>query len=215
MDQKFLFLINREWTSPAADRVMALASSLDAWFPFILILALVLIVCGGFRARAFVLTAALLVGINDEVLSNSLKHLINRPRPNQVLDGIRVVDLAKAQPRILAAARPVVVKLSRAGAGAMEGRSFPSSHTINTFSVALAGVCFFGARAAWGFAVAALVGYSRIYIGAHWPSDVMTSIFLGLGAASLVLAALEAAWRARGKTLLPKVYSHHPSLFAA
>ena len=194
---------------------MALASSLDAWLPFILLLALVLVVRGGFRARAFVLTAAILVLVNDSVLSGSLKQFINRPRPSQVLDGLRVVDLAKASPRIRSAFQPPIVKLSRADLAHAEGRSFPSSHTINVFSVALAGVCFFGVRAAWGFAAAALVAYSRIYVGSHWPSDVITSIFLGLGLTSLVLAGLDALWRRRGGACLPEVRARHPSLFAA
>jgi hypothetical protein len=47
--------------------------------------------------------------------------------------------------------------------------------------VALVAVCFFGVRVWWGFLVAALVAYSRIYTGSHWPSDVATSIFVGLG----------------------------------
>jgi undecaprenyl-diphosphatase len=215
MDQKLLFLINREWTSGVADRVMALVSSWDAWLPLVFVFLLFLLVKGGFKARAFCLTAAAIAGINDGVLSNSLKHLIDRPRPHQVLNDVRIVDLAKAKPRILAVFRPPTVKLSRPDFTATSGRSFPSSHTINTFSVALVGVFFFGARAAWGFGLAALVGYSRIYVGSHWPSDVVTSIFLGLGSTLLLLAAADALWRWRGRVWLPAIHARHPSLFAA
>lgn len=193
---------------------MALLSSWDAWLPLALILILLLLIRGGFKARAFCVTTALIVGFNDGVLSNSLKHLIARPRPNQVLDGVRIVDLAKAKPRIAAIFRPPTVKLSRAEFGPVEGRSFPSSHTVNMFSAALLGVCFFGARAAWGFIVAALVGYSRIYTGSHWPSDVLTSAFLGLGATLLLAAVLDLLWRRSGRAFLPTVRARHPSLFA-
>jgi undecaprenyl-diphosphatase len=215
MDQKLLFLINREWTCPTADRVMALASSWDAWLLPALILILILILKGGFRTRAFVVTAALVIGFNDGVISNSLKHLINRPRPHQVLDGVRILDLAKVKPRLLAVLRPPTIKPSRAEFGRVEGRSFPSSHTINTFSTALVAVCFFGVRAVWTFGAAMLVSYSRIYVGSHWPSDVLTSIFLGLGSTLLLLATLDALWRRCGDACVPAIHARHPSLFTA
>lgn len=215
MDQKLLFLINREWTSPLMDRVMALVSSWDAWLIPVLILAAVLLLKGGFRGRAFVVCAAIAIGFNDGVVSGSLKRLIGRPRPHQVLEGVRVVDLAKAKPRLLATLRPPKVKISKPDFKPGEGRSFPSSHTINMFSAALTAACFYGRRAAWGFGLAALIGYSRIYVGSHWPSDVLISIFIGLGSTLLILAALGALWRRQGAKLLPAAHARDPLLFTA
>ena len=215
MDQKLLFLINGEWTGSGLDRVMALLSSWDVWLPLAGILLVFLLVKGGFQARAFVVTVAAIVGINDGIVSNSLKHLIGRPRPHQSLDGVRVVDLAKARPRILAAFSPAKIKLSQAALTPVEGRSCPSSHTINMVSVALVSVCFFGRRAGWTFAVAALVAYSRIYVGAHWPSDVIVSVFIGLGSTLLLLAGLGALWSRFGGAWWPAAHARHPILFAA
>ena len=215
MDQKLLFLINREWTSPAADRLMALVTSWDVWLPIAAILIVWLLVKGSFKERAFVVTVVVIVGINDGVISNSLKRLVNRPRPHQSVEGVRVVDLAKAKPRILAIFSPAKVKLSKPGTDPVEGRSFPSSHTMNMFSVALLAVCFYGRRMAWGFGIAALVGYSRIYVGVHWPSDVITSIFLAFGTSLLMLAGLDALWRRCGAAWWPTVQARHPSLLAA
>ena len=128
MDQKLLFLINREWTGPALDRFMALMSSLPAWMPLLVIAGVWALWRGGFRARAFVLTAGLAVGISDGLVAHTMKRAVNRPRPHQVLDGVRVDDLAKATPRLLAVAQPAKVKLSTAAddIGKVEGRSFPS-----------------------------------------------------------------------------------------
>ena len=53
MDQKLLFLINREWTNPLWDRLMALTSSLPAWMPVLVLAGLAALWRGGFRARAF------------------------------------------------------------------------------------------------------------------------------------------------------------------
>jgi undecaprenyl-diphosphatase len=215
MDQKLLFLINREWTSGVADRVMALASSWDVWLPFAAILVLLFLVRGRFRERAYVAVLVLIVGFNDGVVSSSLKKLINRPRPHQAMADVRVVDLKKARPRLLAVFSPPKVKLSQPTLTKVDGRSMPSSHTINMFSAALVTVAFYGAGAAWTFAVAALIAYSRMYVGSHWPSDVITSIFIGLGSSLLLLAASESLWRRYGGRWLPAVHDRHPHLFAA
>ncbi|MEQ1859851.1 MAG: phosphatase PAP2 family protein [Chthoniobacteraceae bacterium] len=214
MDEKLLLLINRDWTSPALDRVMAGASSFDAWAPPLILFLIFVLVLGGFRARAFIITAALLVGVSDGLISKTLKRVIDRPRPHQSHDDVRVVDLGKAKPRLLALAQPAKVKLSQRSVEDVEGRSFPSSHTMNTLAVALAGAAFFGWRA-WGlFAMAGLVAYSRIYTGSHWPSDVLVSIFLGAGTSLLMLALAAAGWRTLGAKWLTQIHAQHPSLFA-
>ena len=128
---------------------------------------------------------------------------------------MRVVELAKAKPRLLALAQPVKVELSRTSLDDVEGRSFPSSHSMNTLAVAVVGAAFFGRRAWFLFAVAFTVSYSRIYTGSHWPSDVATSLFLGAGVTLLVLALVGLLWRKRGAALFPKIHAEHPALFAA
>jgi membrane-associated phospholipid phosphatase len=216
MDQKLLLLINREWTSPALDRVMAIFSSFDFWTPFLLLGVLCLAWRGGFRGRAFLLAAALSAGLSDGAISNPLKRLVNRPRPPQVLGGIRQVDLAKARPRFRAVLQPPVVKekvFPEPGTG--EGRSFPSSHTANTMAVAMAALLFFPRRAWPGVLFALLVAWSRIYTGSHWPSDIAASLFLGAGVGLLSVAALEFAWRACGDRWWPLAWQRHPTLLPA
>ena len=51
MDQRLFFLINRQWTSPVLDRIMAAASSLDLWLPFLAVLVVVAAWRGRARAR--------------------------------------------------------------------------------------------------------------------------------------------------------------------
>jgi len=198
MDQPLFFLINRQWTSPALDWLMAAISSFSAWAIVLLVLALVLLVRGDFRMRAFLVTAGLIVGINDGLVSNGLKRLVDRPRPHQALEAVRQVDLAKARPRLLALFRPVKVRLSRVATEDVAGRSFPSSHTMNCFSAALTALRFFGRRAAWALGLAALVGYSRIYTGGHWPSDVAVSAVLAGGTTLLLLALADWLWQRLG-----------------
>ena len=215
MDQQLLFLINREWTSAPLDLFMAAISCLDAWMPIIVASGLAMAIWGNFRLRAFLAAALIVVGINDGLISHSLKRLVDRPRPHQSHNDVRQVDLAKATPRALALFKPVKVKLSRTTLHDVDGRSFPSSHTMNTISAALVAVCFFGRRASWAMLLAALIAYSRIYTGAHWPTDVVTSVFLGLGTTLLWLMLLEWLWRRHAGQLLPRLHSQHPSLLAA
>lgn len=60
--------------------------------------------------------------------------------------------------------------------------SFPSGHTTSVFALA-ACIALFYARRRWGvfFAfLAFLVGYSRVYLGQHFPEDVFAGMFLGV-----------------------------------
>jgi len=60
-------------------------------------------------------------------------------------------------------------------------RSFPSGHTNTAFSAAAFLVLLFGRRFLLAFLAAFLVGYSRIYLGVHFPLDVFCGALLGCG----------------------------------
>ncbi len=154
----------------------------------------------------------IVIAIGDGVVANTLKKTVARPRPFQVLRNVRTLDLQKRKPRFLALALPPRAEISDPEPGLVKGNSFPSSHTVNNFSAAVVLTLFYRR---WGwlyFIPAALVAYSRIYVGVHWPTDVLTGIFIGLGVAFLVLAALEAAWRRFGAGVAPKLHARHPGL---
>jgi len=212
MDQQLLFLINHQWTHPALDMFMATLSCFDLWRVPLALLALSVAIFGGFRARMTILAIAMVIAIGDGVVSASLKKIVARPRPFQVLPGVRILDLQKRHPRVLALLLPPRIEISDPDTGAITGNSFPSSHALNNFSVAVV-LAFFYRRWGWlWFIPAVLVAYSRVYVGVHWPSDVLTAVFLGLGVALLILAGLELAWRRFGPRWMPKTFSRHPGL---
>jgi undecaprenyl-diphosphatase len=213
LDEKLLLLINHQWTNSALDRVMAIVSSLDVWMPFLVLGAAVAVWRGDFRVRAFIIVAGLLVAVNDGFVSNALKHLVDRPRPYQSHSNVRIVDLAKAKPRFLAVMKPLKIKHSESELEDVEGRSFPSSHSMNTLAVALAGAVFFGRRSWWLFVAAGLVSYSRIYTGAHWPSDILTSLFLGAGVSLPMLALVNPLWHKAAPRWCPALHAQHPNVF--
>jgi undecaprenyl-diphosphatase len=214
MDQKLLLLINQKWTSPALDRFMALMSSLDAWLPVFVLIILALAVWGGFRGRACLLTVAFVLAINDGMVVNSLKIAIHRLRPHEEMSGVRQVDLAKAKPRFFALAKPLKIGHSTRVIDSGQGRSFPSGHVIDTMSVAVLLTLFYPRRGWLAFLVPLIVGYSRIYVGSHWPSDVIASYFIGAGSTLLLATFGELAWQKIAPKLRPGLQAQHPTLFA-
>jgi undecaprenyl-diphosphatase len=214
MDQQLLFLINHTWAHPVLDRLMAVMSSYDFWWPFLIAAAVVAAIWGGFRMRAMLVTAGLAIALTDAVTVRALKDAVGRPRPHEVLEGVRTLDLAFTSPRFLALAMPLREDYSVARIRPPRGYSFPSAHAANNFAVAAVCAAFFRK---WGwllFLPAILVSYSRVYVGSHWPLDVLVSSLLGLGIGFLVVVAVEGFWRRWGGRCLPWLHAKHPSLLA-
>jgi undecaprenyl-diphosphatase len=68
--------------------------------------------------------------------------------------------------------------------------SFPSGHSATAFAGATA-LSFFVPRAAPGFVVlAAAIAYSRLYVGVHYPLDVLAGAAIGVATSLLLRAAV-------------------------
>ncbi|MEI6060670.1 MAG: phosphatase PAP2 family protein [Bacteroidota bacterium] len=96
------------------------------------------------------------------VLANILKYATNLPRPYEIY--------------------PFIEKLSVGGSP-----TFPSGHTADAFAFAIAAALVYPR---WYVIVpviiwACLVGYSRMCLGVHFPSDVLAGAFIGAAIASL------------------------------
>ncbi len=215
MDKTLLLHINREWTNPFLDKLMATFTNFDVWMPVLVVVGLILLWRGKFRVRSFVIVTLLSLALTDGLFTQFMKKFVNRPRPTQALAEVREVSLEKTKPAILGVWQPVQVSLSEPPEGPVIGRSFPSGHAINNTVIATLAILFFGRLGCLYIIPTALVSYSRIYCGSHWPSDVLVSIILGIGFSLLFAGVANLIYQRVASKWFPKFYRSRQSLFGA
>jgi undecaprenyl-diphosphatase len=210
MDQTLFHFINERWTNHFLDLFMAGISDVDIWRPILVIIFLGALIFGGFRARACICCLFLSLFVAQQV-THALKSAIHRSRPKQV-QTVRLVQLAKAHPEFRALFKKPIARYSGQSDRTRSDPSFPSGHMTNNTVIAVCLTLFYGRRGALYWIVDAAMAYSRIYLGAHWPSDVVGTLFLAAGETLLVVAALELAWKWIASKWMPAIFERHPSL---
>ena len=211
MDQAIFHLINQRWTSPALDLFMAALSDSEIWKPLLIAIALSALFFGGFKARAFIVCLLLSLLI-AELFTGILKSAVDRHRPKHV-QRVRMVELQKARPKFMTLFKKPTIRNSDQSDRGRSGPSFPSGHVTNNTVIAVYCTLFYRRRGWLYWIITAAVGYSRIYLGAHWPSDVLATVFLAVGEALVMLGLFELIWRTMAKKWAPNIYARHPSLF--
>ncbi|HEY0257043.1 MAG TPA: phosphatase PAP2 family protein [Candidatus Methylacidiphilales bacterium] len=199
LDLHLLYLINQTWSSPWLDPIMAYVSDFDSWrWPLIASVILV-IIFGGFRGRQFLILMAACLIIGDKGIGDTFKATIHRPRPNETEPHIRVVTV-----------REVTESVPR---HVEKGNSFTSGHACNNVALAMVGCAIFGRWAWLLWPWAALVSYSRIYTGSHYPSDILGSWIVAIVYAYFIMKTAEWLWRRHAPQKWPLLYTRHPLLF--
>jgi len=159
-----LFLqINTKFTNPVFDQVLPLMRNANTWVPLYLFLIVLSVV--NFKSKSFfwIMGAVLTVVLTDQISSSFFKPFFERPRPCN-------------DPILMSQVRLLLDHCSG-------GYSFTSSHAANHFGFAV--YVFITLRSVfknWSFLFlgwAAIVSYSQVYVGVHYPLDVLCGGLMG------------------------------------
>jgi len=123
-----------------------------------------------------------------------------------------MVELQKARPKFMSLFKKPTIRFSDQSDHNRSGPSFPSGHMWNNTIIAVYCTLFYRRRGWLYWIITAAVGYSRIYLGAHWPSDIIATLFLAVGEALLMLGLFELIWRTGARKWAPNLYAQRPGL---
>ncbi len=174
-DRSLFTLLNEAWTTPWLDQVMPLVTNAKLWAPFLAAAWLWLLLGFAGRWRPLALCLLVAIGLSDLVSARVVKPLVGRDRPCCAEPAVRLL-------------------VSRT-----TSRSFPSSHAANAGAAA----AVVWAEAGWAAGLPVLllaltVSWSRVYVGVHYPLDVVAGLCLGLAVARIIILLRRRWWPAAG-----------------
>lgn len=178
IDKALFRFINSQTANPFFDAVMPWIRNPPIWAPLYLFLILFILINFPKKGYGLLLMAIATVALTDSISSHVLKVQVGRLRPCN-------------DPSIAATARLLLDYRPQNG-------SFTSSHAANHFGLVF--FLFFTLKKLWGkwllplFAWAFLICYAQVYVGVHFPGDVVGGAVLGALIAWLTSKLFHKIW---------------------
>lgn len=156
IDLMIFYFFNHTISLPILDKFFSLITSVNNWYIAYIILLGISWTKGGKRGKIAVVGVILLIIASDQTGYRFLKEFFARPRPCDILSDVIT---------------PI---------GCTGTYSFPSNHALNNFAAAFFFYKLFPKLKWILFITAGLVAISRVYLGLHYPSDIIGGALIGI-----------------------------------